>query len=154
MPEKRNLRKRGVILTPHGQIRLQQARREKEIAENFADRFTLEEISDRKGLSIKTITKVLEAKVPVDKPTIEAFFHGFGLLLERDDYQQPDQTELTGTSATANILSNQESETQLEPQPEPQLEPRPERLLQIDFGESPDVSMFYGRQQELNQLMQ
>lgn len=146
MPEKRNLRKRGVILTPHGQIRLQQARREKEIAENFADRFTLEQISARTGLSIKTITKVLEAKVPVDKPTIEAFFHGFGLLLERDDYQQPDQTELTGISATANILPDHELE--------PQLELRPERLLQIDFGESPDVSMFYGRQQELNQLMQ
>ncbi len=146
MPEKRNLRKRGVILTPHGQIRLQQARREKEIAENFADRFTLEQISDHTGLSIKTITKVLEAKVPVDKPTIEAFFHGFGLLLERDDYQQPDQTELTGTSATADFLPEQESELQ------PEL--RPEILLQIDFGESPDVSMFYGRQQELNQLMQ
>jgi WD40 repeat protein len=153
MPEKRNLRKRGVVLTPHGQIKLQQARREKEIAENFADRFTLEAISDRTGLSIKTITKVLEAKVPVDKPTLETFFHGFGLLLEIDDYQLPSQTDQSNQSN--QTLENFDNDELARSDSQERLSlSKSQNFPEVDFGESPDVSMFYGRQQELQQLMQ
>lgn len=139
MESKRNLRRRGVVLTAQGQQKLQSARRNAEIAENFGDRYTLEELSERTGLSLKTITKVLEARITVDKPTLEAFFHAFQILLERQDYRYPNEN-----SSLQEVDREQE-----------RLKKRDQRVKpQIDWGEAPDVALFYGRQAELEQLRQ
>jgi WD40 repeat protein len=129
MDNKRKIRQRGVILTTQGHQKLQAARQRLEMVENTGDRFTLQDICDRTGLSLKTITKVLDARSPVDKPTLEAFFQAFQLLLERQDYRYP----------------GMEPEQPLPTISTPQ-------LPQVDWGEAPDVSMFYGRRQELDQL--
>ena len=83
-------RRRGVVLSFQGQQKLSSARRHAEIQDNYGDRYTLEELSDRTRLSLSTVTKVLDAQIGVDKQTLDAFFAGFGLQLERGDYTQPD----------------------------------------------------------------
>jgi WD40 repeat protein/transcriptional regulator with XRE-family HTH domain len=137
MERKHSSRKRGVVLTAEGLRKLQAARRQAELADNFGDRYTLEELSERTGISLKTVTKVLEAHNTVDKPTLEAFFQAFQIMLERQDYRYPND----GSGAQA--LNSDQTLLQT---------PALQHKLQIDWGEAPDVSLFYGRQAELSQL--
>ncbi|TBR56862.1 hypothetical protein B4U84_25755 [Westiellopsis prolifica IICB1] len=79
-------RKRGVVLSPKGLDRLQEAKRKSEAEENFGKRYTLEEISVRSGLYTGTISKVLNCEGGVDKRTIEELFKAFHLKLGKSDY--------------------------------------------------------------------
>jgi WD40 repeat protein len=125
------VRKRGVLLTEQGLKKLNTARRQAEKRDNFGDRFTLEELSDRTQLSLKTMAKVLDRKSTVDRQTLDACFCAFNLTLEATDYQYPHSPPLKLPAAS------------------------PEKTTPvIDWGEAPDVSSFYGRQAELNQLQQ
>jgi WD40 repeat protein len=137
-------RRRGVILSSQGQQKLSLARRQSEIQENFGDRYTIEELSERTRLSLSTVTKVLEARIGVDKQTIDAFFAAFGLQLERGDYTQPDSRVGKEESTGRGNL--------------PVVAPMPENIQEItnhtDWGEAIDVSMFYGRSSELACLEQ
>ncbi|GAB4199905.1 MAG: hypothetical protein Fur006_51000 [Coleofasciculaceae cyanobacterium] len=117
-------RNRSVILTPHGWKKLQDARRESEIWENDGERYTLETLSERTGLGVGTIAKVLAREEGVDKQTIERFFSAFNLELDKDHYCRP----------TPDLIA-------------------PKHLRQ-DWGEAVDVSAFYGRTEELAQLEQ
>src|SRR3712207_1521967 len=135
-------RRRGVVLSLQGQQKLSLARRQSEIQENFGDRYTLEELSDRTGLSLTTVTKVLEAQVGVDKQTLDAFFAAFGLQLEREDYTQPgseqgnrEWTVVSRENAPSTAYSRLTTPHQ-------------------DWGEAVDVSVFYGRVEELAVLEQ
>ncbi len=124
MDNKPKSRQRGVILTATGEQKLQSARIGAEIKDNNGDRYTLEELSDRTGLSVKTISKVLDSGSPVDKPTLETFFAAFGLLLERQDYRyRSDEPEAEVGKGSV-----------------------------VDWGEAPDIAMFYGREEELVRL--
>lgn len=133
-----------MVLSPQGQQKLSSARRQSEIRDNYGDRYTLEELSDRTRLSLSTVTKVLEAQIGVDKQTLDAFFAAFGLQLERGDYIQPNtQAEQQNTQDSDNtpaVIPEQES-TQKIPN-------------QTDWGEAIDVSIFYGRTAELALLEQ
>jgi WD40 repeat protein len=135
MENKHKMRQRGVILTDRGRQKLQAARQRVEMADNGGDRFTLEDLGDRTGLSLKTIAKVLDTRSSVDKPTLEAFFQAFQLLLERQDYRYP---------------SSEPADRSISPTNQIDLPQHPS--LQVDWGEAPDVSMFHGRQPELAQL--
>ena len=126
-------RRRGVVLTPQGRQKLQAAKRQAEIQDNFGDRYTLEELSERTRLSLNTITKVIECQVAVDKQTLECFFAAFHLDLERGDYSQPNPD--ASQSASSLVLNNTTTTHQ-------------------DWGEAIDVSVFYGRAVELHQLEQ
>jgi WD40 repeat protein len=130
-----NGRRRGVVLTAQGQKKLDVARRQVEQQDNYGQRFTLEELCDRTQLSLKTITKVLDAKTTVDRHTLEAFFAAFDLSLDRTDYRLPDPPVQS-----------------LEPAPTVPSPPSPSP--QISWGEAIDVSLFYGRTQELAMLEQ
>ncbi len=121
-------RRRGVVLSLIGQRKLDATRRQLEKTLNESERFTLEELSARTQLAISTITRVLEARVGVDKITLDYFFAAFDLLLERSDYQQPDGDELAV-----------------------QPDPAPDRS-KADWGEGVDVTNFYGRATELATL--
>ncbi|MEP1078490.1 NB-ARC domain-containing protein [Leptolyngbya sp. PL-A3] len=137
MERKHSSRKRGVVLTAQGLRKLQAARRQAELTDNFGDRYTLEELSERTGISLKTVTKVLEAYNTVDKPTLEAFFQAFQIMLERQDYRYPND------GLDAQVLNSDPA----------LLQPSAlQQKLHIDWGEAPDVSLFYGRQAELSQL--
>ncbi len=82
-------RRRGVVLTDRGQQRLQGARRELEARENGGDRLSLEDLSARSGLSVRTVAKVLDGRTSVDRQTLAALFACFALALERSDYRHP-----------------------------------------------------------------
>jgi WD40 repeat protein len=134
-----NGRRRGVVLTPAGLNKLNVARQNAEQQDNNGDRYTLEDLSDRTQLSIKTITKVLHAEIPVDKQTLDTCFRAFNLTLERSDYHQPVEF---GTSVN-RIASTS-----------PSSEPSGNWVgdYHVDWGEAPDVCHFYGRQEELKTL--
>ncbi len=122
----KTIRDRGVILTPPGLKKLQDARREAEIWENDGKRYTLEVLSDRTGLGCGTVAKVLAHEEGVDKQTLERFFRAFNLELDKSDYcrHNPDCSQQKGT-----IIKSRR-----------------------DWGEAVDVSAFYGRTEELSKL--
>jgi WD40 repeat protein/transcriptional regulator with XRE-family HTH domain len=137
MPTQKSTRRRGCILSSQGQHKLNTARTKSEQQDNFGDRYTYEQLCDRTGLSFNTIVKILKAEVPVDRHSIDILFNAFGLSLERQDYTLPHAAP-TSDSQDGN------------PTDSPPLHPS----TQIDWGEAPDVSLFYGEIQELDQLTQ
>ena len=119
----RSQRKRGVILSPVGWQRLQEAQAQSEREANHRHPYTLEELNELTGLSSHTLTKVRRRKAPVDKRSLEEYFSALNLTLTPSDY-------IKLTSAT---------------------EVRSEQVIPIqqDWGEAIDVSVFYGRTEEL-----
>lgn len=89
------------MLSSQGWQRLRAAEYLSAARDNAGNTYTLEQLSDRTGLSTKTLTKVRRRQNPVDQPTLETYFAAFGLSLEVDDYigQEPD-----GDASTA-VLS-------------------------------------------------
>ena len=85
-------RRRGIVLSSQGWQRLQATEYLAAARDNAGSPYTLEQLSDRTGLSTKTITKVRRRQNPVDQPTLETYFDAFGLSLTVDDYinQEPD----------------------------------------------------------------
>ncbi len=122
----RSKRKRGVILSPVGWQRLQEAQAQSEREANHRHPYTLEDLNEITGLSPHTLTKVRRRKAPVDKHSLEDYFSAFNLTLTPSDYIKP-------TSAT-QIRSEQVIS------------------IQQDWGEAIDVSVFYGRTSELATL--
>lgn len=82
-------RQRGVILSPEGLQKLQDARLKLEAQENFGQRFTFEKLSELTRLDIHTITRMLNCKQGVDKRTLERFFIAFNLELRESYYSNP-----------------------------------------------------------------
>jgi hypothetical protein len=90
-------RRRGVILTPVGLERLQEAKSEAEFKENAGKRYTLESLSERTGLAVDTLMKVFACETGVDKQTLRSCFKAFKLTLESNDYSYLElQTEGVG----------------------------------------------------------
>ncbi|WP_245939969.1 NB-ARC domain-containing protein [Stenomitos frigidus] len=118
-------RKRGVILSAWGWQRLQDAQERTAIAANGGYTYTLEQLSDLTGLSVRSISRLQSCKVAVDRQTLEGFFRAFNLTLTEQDYLQPE---------TAVV--------------------QPLHAIAQDWGEAPDVSCFYGRTTELTTLTQ
>jgi hypothetical protein len=127
-PPSKSRRNRGVILTIHGWDKFQAAKAQAELDENYGNRFTLEELSDRTRLALNTITKVLRRTESVDKQSLQYAFRAFGLELSKSDYTHP-------TFSLEAWETFQENPQQ-------------------DWGEAADVSQFYGREDELFQLRQ
>lgn len=129
-------RKRGVILTQQGLQKLENAKSESEMNDNFDKRYTREALGFRTGLDPDTIAKVFAFEVGVDKKTLKCCFQTFNLQLESDDYQfakpdfdfQIDNREIPTANLTVQNC--------------------------VDWGEAPDVSEFYGRADELATLEQ
>ena len=119
-------RKRGVVLTPTGRQKLQDAIQVWEEQDNFGEKLTIESLSDRTRLDAGTVAKVLDGEEGVDRRTLERFFNAFNLKLTTDDYGKPLPTG----------------------------EKRPARETRVDWGEAVDVSIFYGRTAELETLAQ
>ncbi|BAY99856.1 hypothetical protein NIES37_38390 [Tolypothrix tenuis PCC 7101] len=83
-------RRRGVLLTPEGLKKLQTAKSEAEMGENSGNRYTLEALNERTGLSVDTLMKIFACEVGVDKQTLKYCFQAFNLVLEQSDYEFPE----------------------------------------------------------------
>lgn len=88
-PPKRR-RRRGVILTPSGFEKLQQAKQDAEFSENRGHRYTLEALSERTGLAVDTLMKIFACETGVDKQTLKLCFSAFKLGLEPTDFYYPE----------------------------------------------------------------
>ena len=82
-------RRRGVILTPKGLKKFQTVKSKAEIQENSGNRYTLEALNERTGLSVDTLIKMLACEVGVDKQSLKCCFQAFNLILEQSDYYFP-----------------------------------------------------------------
>ncbi|MGM3305413.1 eIF2A-related protein [Anabaena sp. WFMT] len=121
-------RKRGVVLTRQGYQRLQKAQQEWENRENYGVTYTIEALSELTQLDPATVSKVLHREMGVDKRTLERFFRVFNLELCQSDYAKPDVVPQTSEAIS---ISHQNK---------------------LVWGEAPDISIFYGRTQELDIL--
>jgi WD40 repeat protein/transcriptional regulator with XRE-family HTH domain len=125
MPSQKTRLYRGVVLTPQGWDRLQAAKTQVEFSENAGDRLTQEDLSERMGLSLTTISKVLRRSAPVDEQTLRRAFRTFGLTLNKNDYTRP-------STATE--------------------EPIVQAQYQRDWGNIIDTPLLCGRDEELVRL--
>jgi WD40 repeat protein len=89
MSQFKRKRHRGVVLTPHGLSKLQEAKLKSEQQENFADKYTYEQISELTNLDLNTIKKILERRQGVDKRSLEKFCLAFNLELLDEFYTKP-----------------------------------------------------------------
>ena len=126
-PEKPK-RNRGLMLTREGWQKLQDAKLEWEFRKNNGSKSTLEELSEQAGITPVTLRKVLTRETWVDKRTLVRLFMMFNLELDQTYYTSPDY-DLKGQEDLKN----------------------PKR---VDWGEMVDVSIFYGRINELTLLEQ
>ena len=118
---------RGVILSDWGLQRFQDAQEQLAIAANGGYAYTLEQLSNLTGLSVRSIGRMRSCKTAVDRQTLEDLFRAFNLTLTEQDYIQPKEAA-------------------------PQRQPV--KSIAQDWREAPDVSHFYGRTAELTTLIQ
>lgn len=128
MNESKQQRQRGVIPTPQGLKKLQEAILVLEKEDAFEYRFTQERISEHTGLAIRTIRKVFNREGMVSISTLQTLFSAFNLELVKSDYTKSIKEEV---SVSPLPTSHQN---------------------RIDWGEAIDVSMFKGRSAELETL--
>ncbi|MBW4512337.1 MAG: hypothetical protein KME64_38470 [Scytonematopsis contorta HA4267-MV1] len=160
MEPSKQKRRRGVILSLQGWNKLQEAKHQAEVLENDNARFTLEELSDRTQLAPFTVSKVMTREEGVDKQTLEYFFRGFALDLTKNDFVKLGSGELVETRFIASIQSGENKEINLPSSspsspPSPLSPPTPYSPLPTplnDWGEAVDVSVFFGRADELGKL--
>ncbi|MBU7586454.1 MAG: AAA-like domain-containing protein [Nostoc sp. TH1S01] len=148
---KHHLRRRGTILTAQGLKKLNQAKAEVEVQQNFK-RCTLEDLSEKTGLTPNTLSKVFTGSVGVDKRTLECCFHAFNLTLLNEDYlyllREQDDFAKISSMAAAEIcfplkqICDRNNTHQIYNMERPQdyLQPRP---LTPPGGQMPLDSVFY-----------
>jgi WD40 repeat protein len=134
-------RRRGAILSTQGLTKLQLARNAAELQDNYGDRYTHEELRALTGLSLSTVIKILQVEIPVDRYSIDAFFRAFGLTLDREDYNLPGSPPQSPSPPVTSPVGGAAP-------------PENRVTAYLDWGEAPDVSLFYGQQQKLTQLTQ
>ncbi|MBD2036198.1 pentapeptide repeat-containing protein [Leptolyngbya sp. FACHB-321] len=121
-------RVRGVILSPQGWQKFQTAKQQVEANETWGKHLTQEELSDRTGLSLNTLTRLFKREQGVDRQSLEYLFKTFGLELTKADFTSP-------------VAANEASEIR-------QINP------QQDWDTAVDASVFYGHEADLAQLWQ
>jgi WD40 repeat protein len=136
MEKHKEKRRRGVTLSLQGWKKLTEAKHDVEVQENDGARFTLEELSYRTTLAPFTVSKVLGREHGVDKQTLECFFRAFGLELCKSDYVR------IATSHDRETTGGDEGETGSHETTQ----------NHVDWGEAVDVSIFFGRTEELSKL--
>ena len=87
--------------------------------------YTIEQLSGVTGLAPNTINKILYRHSSVDRSTLDRCFSSFGSILDSDDYQY------------SPVAAHDLSICPIERQPAV-------KTQSLDWGEAPDVSIFYG----------
>jgi ATP-dependent Clp protease ATP-binding subunit ClpA len=120
MANAKKRKRRGLILSPWGLQRFQDAQEQLAVAKNKGVAYTLEQLSHLTGLSVRSLSRIRSYKAAVDRQTLEELFRTFNLTLTEQDYFQPDMS--AGEYPVGSAVQ--------------------------DWGEAPDVSLFYGRTAE------
>ncbi|MBD2438933.1 AAA-like domain-containing protein [Nostoc sp. FACHB-110] len=92
-------RKRGVILTPTGLQKLQEAILAWEVLKNKGHRLTLEQLSRQINVSSKTLSRLWSLSASVDQKTLKLCFSAFNLEVNEEDYTiltEENDNETTG----------------------------------------------------------
>jgi transcriptional regulator with XRE-family HTH domain len=94
----KSIRRRGVILSSQGSRKLIKTKSDLEVQQN--QRYTLESLSEKIGLTPNTISKVFTCSSGVDKRSLKCCFQAFNLTLTREDYLylQSNQDNLAETN--------------------------------------------------------
>ncbi len=79
-------RSRGIVLSSDGLKRLQAAIVAAEMKENYGNRFSIEELSDRMRVSTKTVSRLWSLTAGLDQRTLRLCFSAFDLELIAEDY--------------------------------------------------------------------
>jgi hypothetical protein len=133
-PQSRPRRRKVIILSELGFRKLQTAKSQSDIWDEYTKTCTLETLSERTGLSTHTLSKVHARKEGVDLRTLVRYFSAFGLTLEASDYTSGEKTD-------KNVKPEQVAPSSEEP-----IGPL------LSWGTAPDVSRFCGRTVELATL--
>ncbi|MBD2356196.1 hypothetical protein H6G41_16445 [Tolypothrix sp. FACHB-123] len=176
MESHKQRRRRGVVLSLLGFQKLQEARYQVEVMENDGARFTLEELSYRTQLAPFTVSKVLARAEGVDKQTLEYFFRAFGLELTPSDYRKAggsggdkgdegDGGEKELPDFSLSIQNHATCYNAGDPTPvattggtpatrwlRNAVAPKSKIQNFVDWGEAVDVSIFFGRTEEVSKL--
>jgi transcriptional regulator with XRE-family HTH domain len=129
-------RERGIVLSPQGWQRFQVAKQQTESEQSWGKHFTQEDLSDRTGLSLNTLYRVLKRELGVDRQSLEYLFGAFGLELTKADHTA---AILQGRGYANAICEEDDSRRANSHQ---------------DWDSAIDTSVFYGRERELAQLWQ
>jgi hypothetical protein len=86
LKKNKTTRRRGVLLSPKGIQRLQEAISYWEITENQGQHLSLEDLSYHTKLSTKTLSRLWSANKGVDQKTLKLCFNTFNLELNTEDY--------------------------------------------------------------------
>lgn len=79
-------RSRGIVLSCEGLKRLRAAIVAAEMKENYGNRFTIEELSDRMRVSTKTVSRLWSLTAGLNQRTLRLCFNAFDLQLLAEDY--------------------------------------------------------------------
>ena len=173
-------RKRGVVLSTSGWARVEAAQHHYEHRINDGRPLTLKQLSQYTHLSVNTLTKIRHRHVPVDRQTLENYFQAFNISLSASDYASSshDQAKTQANNSASYANASQVNASQANVNSGDQLnqsgftgdrpltpdiaESRkhvPSTVItdafptcRIDWGEAPDVTTFYGRDDELSTL--
>lgn len=96
-------RNRGIILSRQGWQRLMQAG---VLCNEFGERYTYEQLSERSHLDERTVSRLLSCEVKVDKSTLRTFFSAFNLKLETDDYALSNNNRTGSTTSEVPIYKD------------------------------------------------
>jgi transcriptional regulator with XRE-family HTH domain len=129
-------RERGIVLSPQGWQRFQVAKQQTESEQSWGKHFTQEDLSDRTGLSLNTLYRVLKRELGVDRQSLEYLFGAFGLELTKADHT----AAILQGRGYANAICEEDDSRQ----------PNSHQ----DWDNAIDTSVFYGRERELAQLWQ
>lgn len=110
MNQQKRRRRRGVILTLQGLEKLQQAKSKAEFQEKSGNRYTLEALSERTGLSMDTLMKLFGGEAGVDKQSLKCCFSAFKLVLEPSDYFWPPKIEESHVRDAKQVTKDVEPE--------------------------------------------
>ncbi|WP_449419255.1 WD40 domain-containing protein [Phormidium nigroviride] len=128
-------RHRGYILTPAGAKKLQN--RISELEAKTGVTYNPSKISEQsqlisaQGLHLTTVRKILRGTSGTDESSLRLVFQVLGIEMAAQDYTQPGIEEVVALLGDGNS-----------------------RQCQDDWGEAIDVSLFYGRESELESLQQ
>lgn len=127
-------RYRSFILTPSGLQKLLD--RIQALETKTGIQYTPRRISEQaqlkfdRGLHPDTVRKILRNQIGVDEKSISLLFRVLELSLEPGDYTRPEEQAMSDDKPSSVSASTQ-----------------------IDWGEAPDVSIFFGRTVELGILV-